>query len=237
MRWFFCMRNTLYKNIPIYMGVGGLLISSIGWFVYYSIQPTFYNYFWISVIAFSTVISIFCGFWMKNIMYYAYKDPLTGLYNRRYLYEKLESELKRLNRSKSTLSLVIIDIDHFKKLNDKYGHLAGDKILTLVSKIFKANSREIDTIARWGGEEFAIILPDTDNQGALKYAERIRKAIEKSEKCFGATVCIGVTTTDKLIDMDILFAEADKALFQAKLVRNKVVGASFPLSEISHKLT
>jgi diguanylate cyclase (GGDEF)-like protein len=74
--------------------------------------------------------------------------------------------------------------------------LAGDKLLTRVSEVFKANSREIDTIARCGGEEFAIILPDTDSQGALKYAERLRKAIEKSEKCFGATVCIGVATTD-----------------------------------------
>jgi len=110
--------------------------------------------------------------------------------------------------------------------------LAGDKLLTRVSEVFKANSREIDTIARCGGEEFAIILPDTDSQGALKYAERLRKAIEKSEKCFGATVCIGVATTDKPIAIDILFAEADKALFQAKSVRNKVVGANFPLCEI-----
>ncbi|MDK2811782.1 MAG: hypothetical protein PWR27_2491 [Petroclostridium sp.] len=226
------MRNALYRNIPIYIGLGGLLISFIVCFVYYSIQPTFYNYFWISVIVFSTVISVFCGRWIKNIIYYAYKDPLTDLYNRRYLYEKLESELKRLNRSKTVLSLVIIDIDHFKRVNDKYGHLAGDKLLTRVSEVFKANSREIDTIARWGGEEFAIILPDTDNQGALKYAERLRKAIEKSEKCFGATVCIGVATTDKPIAIDILFAEADKALFQAKSVRNKVVGANFPLCEI-----
>lgn len=226
------MRNALYRNIPIYIGLGGLLISFIVCFVYYSIQPTFYNYFWISVIVFSTVISVFCGLWIKNIIYYAYKDPLTDLFNHRYLYEKLESELKRLNRSKTALSLVIIDIDHFKRVNDKYGHLAGDKLLTRVSEVFKANSREIDTIARWGGEEFAIILPDTDSQGALKYAERLRKAIEKSEKCFGATVCIGVATTDKPIAIDILFAEADKALFQAKSVRNKVVGANFPLCEI-----
>ncbi|TWH59367.1 diguanylate cyclase (GGDEF)-like protein [Desulfitobacterium sp. LBE] len=226
------MKNALYKNIPIFMGLGGLLVSSIVCFTYYSIQVTFYNYFWICVIAFSTVISIFCGLWMKNIIYYAYKDPLTDLYNRRYLYEKLESELKRLNRSKTALSLVIIDIDHFKKVNDRYGHLAGDKLLTRISKIFTENSREIDTIARWGGEEFAIILPDTDNQGALKYAEKIRKAIEKSQKCFGVTVCIGLATIDKPIDMDILFAEADKALFQAKSVRNKVVGVTLLLGEI-----
>ncbi|NSW91888.1 MAG: GGDEF domain-containing protein [Firmicutes bacterium] len=123
-------------------------------------------------------------------MFYAYKDPLTGLYNRRYFYEKLESDLKMLNRSNSNLSLCIIDIDHFKKVNDRYGHLAGDKLLTRVSKILKANSREIDTIARWGGEEFAVILPDTNNNGALKYAERTRKIIEKSAKCFGAILYV-----------------------------------------------
>lgn len=215
------------------MGFWGLLISSIAYFVYNNIKPIFYNYFWICGISFLTVMSILCGLWIKNIMYYAHKDPLTDLYNRRYLYEKLESELKRLNRSKTVLSLVIIDIDYFKRVNDKYGHLGGDKLLTRVSEIFKANSREIDTIARWGGEEFAIIFPDTDNQGALKYAERLRKAIEKSEECFGVTVCIGVATTDKPIAIDILFAEADKALFQAKSVRNKVVGANFPLYEVS----
>ena len=150
------MRNALYKNIHIYMGFGGLLIGSIVYFVYNNIQPTFYNYFWISVIVFLTVISVFCGLWIKNIMYYAYKDPLTDLYNRRYLYEKLESELKRLNRSKTALSLVIIDIDHFKRVNDKYGHLAGDKLLTRVSEVFKANSREIDTIARWEGKSLPL---------------------------------------------------------------------------------
>lgn len=95
----------------------------------------------------------------------------------------------------------------------------------MVSDVLTKHSREIDTIARWGGEEFAVILPDTDNSSALRYAERIRSIIEKSENCFGATVCIGVTTTDKPIAMDELFAEADKALLEAKAVRNKVVGA------------
>ncbi|GAB6106051.1 GGDEF domain-containing protein [Fusibacter bizertensis] len=227
------MRDAIYKNIHVYMGVCGLLISSIFYFLYKNIKPPFHDYYWMSVIASLTVMSIFCGKWIKNLMYYAYKDTLTNLYNRRYLYEKLEFELKRLNRSKTELSLVIIDIDHFKKVNDKYGHLGGDKLLKRVSEIFKINSREIDTIARWGGEEFAIIFPDTNNQDALKYAERLRNTIEKSEECYGVTVCIGVATTDKPIAIDLLFAEADKALFQAKSVRNKVVGANFTLCEFS----
>jgi diguanylate cyclase (GGDEF)-like protein len=235
MGYLYKMRNALYKHTPICVGVWGLMISSAACFIFQRIQPAFYNFFWICVIIFSTIISVVFGFWLKRIMFYAYKDPLTGLYNRRYFYEKLESDLKMLNRSNSNLSLCIIDIDHFKKVNDRYGHLAGDKLLTRVSKILKANSREIDTIARWGGEEFAVILPDTDNNGALKYAERTRKVIEKSEKCFGATVCIGVVTVNKPIDMDVILAKADTALYQAKRVRNKVETVIFPLCEASQE--
>jgi len=166
------------------------------------------------------------------------RDSLSGLYNHRHFFDSLNVQKNIELRQKdhgleSEFSILILDIDHFKKVNDKYGHLGGDKLLKRVSEIFKINSREIDTIARWGGEEFAIIFPDTNNQDALKYAERLRNTIEKSEKCYGVTVCIGVATTDKPIAIDLLFAEADKALFQAKSVRNKVVGANFTLCEFS----
>lgn len=154
----------------------------------------------------------------------AFTDPLTGLYNHRYFQESLHQEFVRSRRYDKPLSLMIIDIDHFKKFNDTWGHLTGDKVLIHVGEAFIRSVRsQIDTVARYGGEEFAILLPETPLAGARLFAERVRSAVETNPvesdgKTLPVTISIGVACTlvtncEKTSD---LIAAADTALYAAK---------------------
>lgn len=158
-------------------------------------------------------------------------DSLTNLYNKRHFETIAESEYKRSIRRKLDMSIIIFDIDYFKKINDTYGHYIGDKILEEASKVFKSQIRKEDTLCRVGGEEFTIILPHTNTTAAVELAERIRVSIEKRIFKFDEvedifiTLSFGVsslTISDKKFE-DILL-NADKALYKAKETgRNKVV--------------
>ncbi|NLF96042.1 MAG: diguanylate cyclase [Candidatus Riflebacteria bacterium] len=161
----------------------------------------------------------------------AFTDPLTELFNHRYFQETLSHEFTRAKRYTKPLSLMLIDIDFFKKFNDTYGHLVGDKVLRHVAAVFKNSVREqIDTVARYGGEEFAVILPETSIEGASRFAERIRAAVEESRvidenRELAVTLSIGVactsiTSCEKPSD---LIEASDLALYKAKDTgRNRV---------------
>ncbi len=150
-------------------------------------------------------------------------DGLTGLYNHRMFQERLSEEILRAERYKRTVFLLMIDIDHFKNINDTYGHQAGDMVLKNVARIIKKNVRKVDFPARYGGEEFALILPETDYDSAYNVGERIRTAIQDNEfsiseeKTISITVSIGIScypydTTNK----EELIKMADTALYYAK---------------------
>ncbi|MBA6296663.1 diguanylate cyclase [Colwellia sp. MB02u-9] len=158
-------------------------------------------------------------------------DPLTNLYNRRYLTEQAEQEYHRAKRYSLSLTVMTIDIDHFKSINDKFGHPAGDQVLIAVAQQLKTNLRKIDILARIGGEEFSILLPETSAAAGMKLAERIRTE-QSNLKIVGdwpgeikLSVSIGVSSF--LSDdesFDTMFSRADKALYQAKnYSRNKVM--------------
>ena len=161
-------------------------------------------------------------------------DYLTGLSNRRHFIDEGEAELARAIRYKKPLSLMMLDIDFFKLVNDTYGHKTGDFVLQRISGLFKEALREIDIIGRLGGEEFAILLPETDLDKAIEVAERVRELIESSEIALEiglplhATVSIGVTTLmNSEINIDMLLHQADQALYESKKTgRNKVCIAS-----------
>jgi len=159
----------------------------------------------------------------------AVTDGLTKLFIHRYFQQRLEQELSRSKRYRSSLSLLMIDIDHFKKLNDTYGHPEGDNILRILAKILKEKLRDTDIIARYGGEEFACILTETGHSGAKETAERLRNAVENYKfnikgNTVKLTISIGVDTWDFVVSKEEFIEHADRALYKAKsLGRNKVV--------------
>ncbi|MFM2482561.1 diguanylate cyclase [Celerinatantimonas sp. YJH-8] len=164
---------------------------------------------------------------LKNL---AQKDSLTGIYNRRKFAEKLTEEINRSHRYQIPLSLILIDIDHFKLVNDQYGHLIGDKVLIQVTHTIKNEIRQTDLLARFGGEEFVIILPETKLEQAAHQAERIRKKVAfqpeqtTSERLPAITCSFGISSLrNTQMTFEQLLDEADKALYQAKsLGRNQV---------------
>ncbi len=156
-------------------------------------------------------------------------DPLTGVHNRRYFVRYLHGELKRSRRFGMELSLLVLDIDHFKRINDKYGHDIGDAVLKKIAeRIQKILPRPYDWLARLGGEEFAVVLPQTDLAGAAVVAERLRKSIEETSmrKFTGAhsesiTVSVGVSGLQAMpsrlsTTVDVLLADADRQLSMSK---------------------
>jgi len=159
----------------------------------------------------------------------ATKDALTGLWNRRSLFEHGADHIKHAEKSGSKLSVIMVDADHFKKVNDTYGHAAGDKVLKeLASRLFSA-VRSIDVAARYGGEEFTVLSPRTDLNGAINLAERIREAMEAElfdigQKKIPVTVSVGVAELDgKNGTLQSVIEKADKALYRAKMTgRNRV---------------
>lgn len=157
------------------------------------------------------------------------KDSLTGAYNRRFFTVRLAEEFERHRRYVRTLSLLMLDIDHFKNVNDQYGHQCGDYILKTVCALISTVLRKVDLLIRFGGEEFCCLLTETDRNAALALAERIRETIEKEEfmydgKKINITVSLGVHEfRGDMESPDDLLRKADEALYKAKEAgRNKV---------------
>lgn len=160
----------------------------------------------------------------KELKRLAQTDPLTGLANRRHFMQLAEHELLRSQRYGGELSILMLDIDHFKKINDNYGHHIGDLVIQSLSDICRNTLREIDIIGRIGGEEFAVVLPQTAAQPAFQVAERLREAITNAvffpepDMPIRYTISIGVTTlNEQQNNIQLLLRFADKALYDAKL--------------------
>ncbi|NND59625.1 MAG: GGDEF domain-containing protein [Gammaproteobacteria bacterium] len=150
------------------------------------------------------------------------RDPLTGLYNRSYLLDHLQLQISRWRRDKIPLSLIMLDVDHFKAVNDRYGHPAGDRVLTAIADICCSIVRSSDVVCRFGGEEFAIILPQATQENAHEIAERIRVGIENSRFSLGhdsvqVTVSQGIAEMNRrLADSTAFLSAADTALYDSK---------------------
>ena len=153
-------------------------------------------------------------------------DPLTGLYTRWYYTRRLEEEFEKSSRMQAPLSVIMADLDHFKRVNDKFGHKVGDEVLKKISNVFQEYIRNYDVIGRYGGEEFVIILPNTTDKDALEVAERVRRAVEQIDDfSFCLTISLGVScTANKSYEKPLqLVADADRALYYSKNNgRNKV---------------
>lgn len=149
-------------------------------------------------------------------------DRLTGLYNRGHWEEALRLEFARHGRYGTSASLVMFDIDHFKRVNDTYGHQAGDKVIQCVADTIRGHVRDVDVAGRYGGEEFAVLLPDTDKDGAYQFAERLRRAVEAREvehegALIRCTISLGVADLQQPVaTYKSLIEQADQALYTSK---------------------
>lgn len=160
------------------------------------------------------------------LMELAVKDHLTKIYNRRYITERLEADIELCKRTNRKFSLIMFDIDHFKNINDTYGHNIGDNVLVKLTDIVKRRIRKIDIFARWGGEEFMIILPESRLENARLLAENLRKLIEETDILRDRTVTcsFGVTEYYEGDTVDFIVKRADDCLYKAKFLgRNTVV--------------
>lgn len=218
------MKDKIYKYAPlIFLSVGLILF-----FITFKITghcPHNRGLIWTIFIFIQMTGFIISGFLIKQLYLQVNTDTLTGLRNRRYFYTKLPKL-----RIKDPVSLILMDIDNFKNTNDTYGHIVGDQVLQQFAEILQNNTRSNDIISRWGGEEFAIILPQTCAKEAFKIADRIRKVVEdyvftyQDVKC-RITVSVGIASMKEGADvnMEQFVRVADEALYKAKEKKNSIV--------------
>ena len=169
---------------------------------------------------------------VRRLEYLSQHDALTGLLNRRAIETLMDKEVQRLHRFGDPFALVLIDVDHFKRVNDRLGHAAGDMVLSAVASVLQSQAREVDHVARFGGEEFCALLPHTDAEGAIQAAERFREAVLATvvpwaDETVSVTVSVGVASThDPTEALHTILRRADEALYRAKAEgRNRVVTA------------
>jgi diguanylate cyclase (GGDEF)-like protein len=151
----------------------------------------------------------------------AYVDALTGVHNRHWMHKAFPRTLQRCMRNKAPFAVMVIDIDHFKKINDAHGHQTGDVALKHIARCVQENLRPHDLLVRYGGEEFAVLLTEADQEETARVADRLRSKVEEieirsREIAFRVTLSIGITMTQNTDDLDHLIREADQALYLAK---------------------
>lgn len=176
----------------------------------------------------------------RNVMHQLMlTDELTGLYNRRHLVNVASAALTQAQRDRAPFSLLLLDLDHFKQINDTYGHPTGDEVLRQISKQLRQLSRPSDTLARIGGEEFCLLMPNTATHDALQVAERLRREVEVSTLSgmnlhTNPTISIGVTTCQSgSLTFEQLYSFADKALYQAKALGRNRIETLLPPNDLS----
>lgn len=210
------MKAWSYRLAPVILPITGVTLVICLFFVHSYLSDNWQWMFWLILSLVSAISGVVTGVFIKRLHQGASKDPLTGLYNRRCFYDRMNYEMEKMKRTKSPLSLTLIDIDNFKAINDTYGHLEGDRVLVQLAEILKTQARSGDTVVRWGGEEFAIILPETDKNGATAFADRVRGLVEGSNSKYVITVSVGITTVCQEQCAEKIISIADKALYKAK---------------------
>ncbi len=211
-----------YQFAPYLLMLGGVVLGTITYVTHSLLSASYNQPVWI-VVAFAQGVA---GYWLGRLVLRlrraARVDSLTGIYNRRHFHEMLTREIVQAQRLKGPISLLLVDVDHFKTVNDSYGHIAGDEVLKKIADLLRNNTRRVDTVARWGGEEFSVVLPHTGRDGAIRCAERLRACIESSFEAYQVTISIGVAYAHRRLSMDDLIDKADTALYSAKQNRNSV---------------
>lgn len=194
-----------------------------------------YGYVTIGTAIAFTVFGFLLGRQADHFENLSFEDPLTGLKNRRGFCRHLEDELSRAKRYRHPVALLFVDVDGLKRINDRYGHRAGDTVLRHVAAAIRAELRSTDEGGRWGGDEFAILAPNTPESAALALAERIRRLISREEGHGRVTASIGIAVFEPAPSVETvaasdLIALADRALYAAKRGGRDRVSSSAPLA-------
>ena len=219
------------------LNVGGVALS--GTSLYVSMVNHLMSGILVCIVAYIALIHLAVGDRLRASLHdAAFRDPLTGLYNRRYVFNILQDEFKKYLRYKDPFSLMLIDADHFKRINDRFGHLAGDAALKAIADVCNRSVRETDVVGRFGGEEFIILLPHTRATDAKIVAERIRKTMLENDvywegQRLDIRLSLGVAEAGlHADDYDELVTAADEALYAAKEGgRNQTVIAEIAIDD------
>ena len=226
------------SRAPLVLSLLGILLWLLVYFIYGFFPMEQARWIWLTVV----VVLVFNGIWLgefiKTLAVKGYTDSLTGLPNKGFMYLRLNIDIEKYAKNEKEYSLAMIDIDRFKNINDTYGHLAGDKVIKEIATIISNNVRATDSVIRWGGEEYAILLPETSEEGAANLVDRIRKLVETHD--FGpeiasqkVTISAGVVSFKNLEEVkkrenrltnytDLIVNFSDQALYRAKRTRNTV---------------
>lgn len=221
------MNKLFIKVFPIISSVFVVLLHILGYIATLYLPNHLIFPIWllsgcIDVIYILSLGKITCSF-HKSM----YIDTLTQLNNRNFFYANISDTMKKLEKKQSSVSLLIIDLDNFKNINDTYGHITGDEILKQISNILKNNIRSTDIATRWGGDEFIITLPGVNRKDAVAVANRVRTTIHNHDFFynnihFRITASIGITSIENEMDINTFIDLADKALYKAKTTKNSV---------------
>ncbi|MEG6584265.1 GGDEF domain-containing protein [Dendrosporobacter sp. 1207_IL3150] len=222
------MSNRFFiKNAPLIILITISLVHLAGFLAEKYLMEDISSLVWGSVVIIDLAFGLRCGKLLQELYRGVFRDNLTGLKTREFFHSFLQHEIAKLEGNSSQISLIMIDIDDFKKVNDRYGHVAGDHVIKMVANEFKKFIRANDAAVRWGGEEFAIVLPGTSKSGAYKLAERLRKNVEMQsfrykETSLNVTISLGVACVSEQITAEALVDLADQALYRAKSQKNRV---------------
>lgn len=221
------MNSVFIKFFPMISSVIIILLHVLG-YIATAYLPNYPKLFiWLLLACIDIIFIHKLGKITRSFHKSMYIDTLTQLNNRDFFYASISDSMEKLQKKQSYISLLIIDLDNFKNINDKYGHIAGDEILKQISNILKCSIRANDIAARWGGDEFVITLYEVNKQGAFNIADRIRSNIQSHDffynnMLFKVTVSIGITSVENKMDINAFVDLADKALYKAKTNKNSV---------------
>lgn len=212
-----------YRHARFILALFGIAAGLAGYYVGTVGQVSYGQLLWLGTTLFFAAGGFVVGGLIQKLSTSSHTDDLTGLWNRRYFYCKLSEAGVRATRGNNQLCIALIDVDGFKKVNDRYGHTMGDVLLSDIATILKQDTRSQDVVIRWGGDEFAVIFAEASLKNALEVMERIRHKIEEAFSSYDLTISTGIISLQQERDVTALLTKADQALYKAKQQKNAVV--------------
>ncbi|WHH59239.1 GGDEF domain-containing protein [Petroclostridium sp. X23] len=221
------MDNFFIRFSPLILPFKVFSLHAFGCIITLWVKDQYVIPIWLSMALIDAAFASKYGSIIQELYNNSYKDALTGIQNRRCFYMRIIDEMEKVRTRNTPLSLLMIDIDNFKPINDTYGHDAGDEVLKQIAAVLKENVKNTETLSRWGGEEFTILLPDTNVEDAMKFADKIRSNIwehrfKYEDITIKLTISIGVASINEVMDIGQFIKVADSALYKAKEKKNFV---------------